>query len=127
MTTPLAAAVALRAHAALPSSFAIVDHRCAGLPPPFYRGPPAERHELPEASYYVAGVTAAQRDVYDEHCAARYAQRSPYHYSSADEVAAKAELGGDIWAASRWCCWPSGRVRPTRCTAPAARSPTCRS
>ena len=84
--------------AATPTPYAIVDHHCAGLEP-IWRGERANRTELPPATYYLSGVTPAQREVYDTHCEERFASRSPYHYSSVVEVEEKSASGADPWAA----------------------------
>ena len=86
-----------------PTSFAIVDHAgidLVGLRVVFEDAAPAPL-ELPTPSYYVAGVNKDQRKVYDEHCAERFAQRSPHHYSSVADVAERAELGGHMWRARK--------------------------
>ena len=57
-----------------------------GLLPLSRVGKPS-RPTLPPATYYLGGVNSGQRAVYDSHCSERYAARSPYHYSSRDEVA----------------------------------------
>ena len=50
--------------AATPTPFAIVDHHCAGLEP-IWRGERANRTELPPATYYLSGVTAAIKSATD--------------------------------------------------------------
>ena len=77
-------------------TFAIVDHRCAGIERVFIQ-PVPPRVPLPAATYYVGGVNEAQRAVYDEHCTERYAERSEYHYSSSAEVEEKEASSGSIW------------------------------
>ena len=78
------------------SEFVVISH--LELPVPAYTfGSAPERVRLPAASYYLAGVQSAQRDIYDEHCSGRYAERSPYHYSSVDDLEAKRQLGGDMF------------------------------
>ena len=51
-----------------------------------WEGEEPERKHLPAARYYLGGVNYAQRKVYDDHCASRYAARSPFHYTSEAEV-----------------------------------------
>ena len=79
-------------------AYEIVDHTYAGLPPVLRRERPTQP-TLDEARYYLAGVNSAQREIYDEHCVERYADRSPHHYSSRVDVAARSALSGEIWAA----------------------------
>lgn len=78
-------------------AFDVVDHRCEGCVTVYEEPAAPTPVELPPASYYVGGVTAGQRAVYDEHCEERFAERSPYHYSSAAEVEQKDALAGGIW------------------------------
>ena len=79
------------------AAFEILDHTCGGLEPLLRREQPS-RPTLAPARYYLAGVNSGQRRVYDGHCSERYAERSPFHYTSREEVAARAVLAGDIWA-----------------------------
>ena len=79
-------------------AFEVLDHGCGGLQPLTRVGEPT-RPTLPPATYYLGGVNSGQRAVYDSHCSERYAARSPFHYSSRDEVQGRASLAGDIWAA----------------------------
>ena len=72
-------------------AYEIVDHTFADLLA-WHRGQRPTRTELPVASYYLAGVNSKQREVYDGHCAERYAERSPHHYSSREDVAGRAAL-----------------------------------
>ncbi|KAL1518446.1 hypothetical protein AB1Y20_002738 [Prymnesium parvum] len=82
-------------------SFAVVDHRCLGCHA-LYEEPSIPRPSPhPAATYYVAGVNEQQRAVYDEHCADRFAQRSPFHYSSAADVREKEEFSGSMWRPRR--------------------------
>lgn len=76
-------------------TFEIVDHTM--LPPPIFTSLAPSKDALPTATYYLADVNEAQREVYDEHCMERYMTRSPYHYSSVDELDARERLGGDVW------------------------------
>lgn len=98
---PTSSLLRLARVAAQTTSFLIVDHRsCVDfqLPPPSYSGTIAPRPTaLPRATYYLAGVNERQRQIYDEHCAERFAQRSPYHYSSRDDVEEKLALAGSMW------------------------------
>ena len=71
-----------------------------GLQPLSRVGKPS-RPALPPATYYLGGVNNGQRAVYDGHCSERYAARSPFHYSSRDEVAGRASLAADICDAPR--------------------------
>ena len=84
--------------AAALQAYEVVDHTFAGLLPVVRYGRPP-RPTLARTRYYLAGVNDNQRAIYDAHCAERYAERSPHHYSSRDDVAARAELAGDIWSA----------------------------
>ena len=100
MTTQLAAMQeawqALQTLSTTVTTFSIVDHNMLG--DPLFTCPTAPSKEvLPTATYYLAEVNDAQREVYDEHCTERYATRSPFHYSSVDELAAREALGGDVW------------------------------
>ena len=97
--------------AARTSTYAIVDHiSCAKYEAPSFAPSgdassalllPPDPIELPHATYYLAGVNDRQRQIYNEHCTERYAQRSAYHYSSREDVEAKADAGGSMWRARR--------------------------
>jgi len=88
----------LAERAAALQAYEVVDHTFGGLLPVVRYGRPP-RPTLARTRYYLAGVNDAQRDIYNAHCAERYAERSPHHYSSCDDVVARAELAGDIWSA----------------------------
>ena len=91
--------------AATPTPYAIVDHHCAGLEH-IWRGERANRTQLPPATYYLAGVQNAQREVYDAHCEERFASRSPYHYSSVAEVEELLRLGvGPVARVAQALAW----------------------
>jgi hypothetical protein len=90
----------LDARATALQAFQILDHGCGGLQP-LFRAERPSRPTLPPATYYLGGVNSGQRAVYDSHCSERYADRSPFHYSSRDEVQGRASLASDICPADR--------------------------
>jgi len=90
----------LDARATALQAFEILDHGCGGLQP-LFRAERPSRPTLPPATYYLGGVNSGQRAVYDSHCSERYAERSPFHYSSRDEVQGRASLASDICPADR--------------------------
>ena len=90
----------LDARATALQAFEILDHGCGGLQP-LFRAERPSRPTLPPATYYLGGVNSGQRAVYDSHCSERYAARSPFHYSSRDEVQGRASLASDICPADR--------------------------
>lgn len=81
--------------------YTVVDHRCLGCHEIYEEETAPVKVELPPVTYYVAGVNPAQRLIYDEHCDERFAQRSPFHYSSVAEVEEKKALAGEIWRRRR--------------------------
>ena len=77
-------------------SFRIVDHE--SLPVAVHVVSPSPRPTALKApSFYLAGVNGAQRSVYEDHCVERFEKRSPWHYSSSEDVAARAALCGHYW------------------------------